>query len=123
MFTIRKDRKVWWPVIINEPRDDGSGETEEVTFEAQISLLKRSDWKRLENQRSDRKQDKIAEQILLDHIHNWRNGPVNEAGDQVPFSRDTLQSLLDDPLVIGALVNALIRASSGLAARGNSKAG
>jgi len=127
MFVIRKNNDIWWPILIHEPDPDNPGETREVVFEAKLRLLKRSDWRALNERVNGEKdlgaKDSIAEETLLNHILDWRQGPFDEEGNQVPFTRETLKALLDHQVVERAFTEQLLRASNGRAARGNSKAG
>ncbi|MDQ2069316.1 hypothetical protein [Natronospira bacteriovora] len=127
MFVIRKHNDVWWEVPISEPDPDNPGQVREVTFEVKFRLLKRSELEafneRIKSFKKGAEQDRLAEETLLNHVLDWRNGPLDEDGKQVPFTPENLKAVMDHQVAAWAIGQQLVRASSGLAARGNSKAG
>lgn len=132
MFRFAKRREVLWPVTIDVPSDDGSGRVDEVCVRIRYRLLTQSEL-------ADRVREGLeaAGQIgnleallatlspgalekrledLREHITGWED-IGDEDGQQMPFSAEALDALLDVPYFRAAAEQGLLDASRGAPAK------
>lgn len=117
MFKLASKRVVWWPVDVHQPRDDGSGEVDTFSIKVQFELLSTEEMRR---SRLGTYEEDVA--LLKQKARGWENVGDGD-GNPIPFSAAALEQALDVPYFRGALVLALIDASSGRAASKNSSRG
>lgn len=137
MFKFAKKRQVLWPVTIQVPRDDGSGEADDIDIKVRFELLSKSvlDKLTLEDMTAVNSDDmnallaavtddKIAERRALveEHVKDWEGIVDADSGAPVPYSADNLAALLEVPTVYAAFHRGLRDASMGAFVK-NSKAG
>ena len=111
MFVISNRREVWWPVVIDQPAADGTGRTEQVQIEVRYRLVSTSEAREIHEMPTEE-----AESELIKRVLDWR-GVVDEAGNDVPFSSDSLRQLLDIPYAGAAVARGLFEASNGAPAK------
>jgi len=115
MFKYAATRRVLWPVTINSPTADGSGDVESSEVKVLFELMTRSEAQEIEGD-----MDK-AQHVLPNKIKGWE-GVYSDDDEPIPFNDETLNALLDLPYVERGFAIGLIQASNGAPAK-NSKAG
>lgn len=106
MFKFARQREVMWPVTIRLPVDGG---VEEVEVGVRYRLLTRDERKAMESLASDAE----AEAFLMEHITGWDERWGDDEGNPLPFSRENLAAVLQQPPIERALTMGLIQASVG----------
>jgi len=124
-------REVAWPVKVQIPKDDGSGQFKERQLTLTYILLSRdelNEWRErdLEAFSDGTPMDDMARVVrlfrakfrsskedmnrLLEHVTNWN--AIDRKGEPVPFSRETLRQVLAlDPRLFTAAYDGLMEAS------------
>lgn len=110
MFKFEQKKRVWWPVTISAPSDDGSGQTVEYKIKVRFELMERSEARQVEADLS------LASDALSRKILGW-DGVTDENGEAFEFNDDNLNALLDIAYIERAFAIGLIQASNGAAAK------
>lgn len=104
-FRVTKSRRVWWPVEIKEPQDGGS--VKKHLVDAQFEILPQSE------------NDEIllgGQDIMARVLRDFR-GFQDEEGREIPFSDEMRQSLLEEPYIRTAFLEAYGQAAYGRASQ------
>jgi len=82
-YVLQKERKIWWPVIILEPVDDGK--VEERKIKLLFTIEARKKWTETD----------LVSDILKRVVAGWEF--VTDAnGDAVPFTKKNFEELCED---------------------------
>ncbi len=84
MFKVVKRDSVWWPVMIEVPRGDGTKKMDTYKIKVQYKLLGRKEMESMD-----------PDSDIAEYIMDW-DGIVDENNDPIPFSRERLDELLDN---------------------------
>jgi hypothetical protein len=132
MFRYAKNREVLWPVIIEVPSGDGTGQVVKAEVKIRYRLLTQTEI--AERARTDLESAQQVESIdgmlaqiaparlqerrerLIGHVLGWE-GVEDEAGNTLPFTPDTINALLDVPYFYTAVELGLAEASRGAAVK------
>ena len=98
MFKISSKNEFWWPVQIKIPRGDGTKRMDTHQIKMLFKLVSRSELAKITEKEEEDIQ--IAEYIL-----DW-DGVKDEEGNDVPFSREMLDQLLDNLYVMRSVSDA-----------------
>lgn len=117
---IKKDNIVWWPVTVKVPQD--GGKPEDVEISVKYKLITRSERNEFiglafndDVANADHDVDR-ALALYRDKVLDWK-GIENEDGNELPFSPENLEAMLDHTFFEMALSRGLFQASSGAAAK------
>lgn len=116
MFKLAAKRVVLWPVTVKAPREDGSGEVDEVGVRLRFELLTTDELVR----RAEGASEDVA--LLKRKIRGWED-IADSDGNPLAFNDANLEAALAIPYVRLAFILALLEASSGRAAVKNSGRG
>lgn len=121
-FKIVKDHRVWWPVSVPVPQDDGG--VRKHTFKAQFLVLPKSRIDALQTEamaaierqgRGDETARDDADfqgRVLREAVQDWKD-LVDDEDQTVPYGPAVLAGLLDVPYVRNAMFVAYGEASAG----------
>lgn len=109
MFKVIKQRRVVWPVLIQQPQDGGgiverkvNVEFEDLPQPEQDEIYKSGGYDR---------------DLMLRTVKGWKPGEFkDEAGNDIEFSEEALTALMDIAYVQAAFVKAYVELHSGKAA-------
>ena len=104
-FKARKVTSYEWPVKVQVP---SNGRFREETFTAVFKKISRSSF----NELVDDGDDALVRDILLD----WK-GIVDEQGEEIEFSDESLKEFLDDPFFLRGLINSFTESITGAPAK------
>lgn len=109
MFKLAAVKRVWWPVVVEIPLDDGRTRKEE--FDVELEILGQAEHEELV----------LATGRLLNRVlTGWRRVKNEDGTDDLPFTEENKAALLNIPYVLKALSKAYVDASLGMrAARKN----
>lgn len=113
MFKVTDEFRFWWPVTVYVPADDGKYTKSEIRVRYRMAGQKALEAALLGGDGDHR-------DLMQEVIVGWE-GIGNDEGDAMPFSADTLATLLDIPPFRYAAVRAYFEAIKGTAEvrRGN----
>ena len=95
-YNLTEDRRVMWPVTINEPADGGKITRRKIDIEFRIDDIAK--WEETGESVKD---------VLTRNIVGW-SGLQNSKKEPVPFNDETLEQLLTDPYALPAIWNAYL---------------
>lgn len=104
-FKVRKVSSYEWPVKIQVPHN---GRFKEETFTAVFKKIARSAFNDLLEQGDDA--------LVQDIVLGWK-GIVDEDGEQIEFSEETLREFADDPFFLRGLINSFTESLTGAQAK------
>lgn len=104
-FTVRKVSSYDWPVKVQVPY---KGKFKEETFTATFKKLTRSQFNDLVEQGDDA----LVNEILV----GWK-GVIDDEGQEMEFSYESMQDLIDDPFFLRGLISAFTESLSGAQAK------
>ncbi len=108
MFKLTSNRRVTWPVTVNEPIDGGTVKKSEI--KASFDLLPSSESDALLTGTDGNK-------ALLRRALNGWEGLSEEDGTEIPFTAESVERVIDVTFVRVALLNSYFQAASGTAAQ------
>jgi hypothetical protein len=113
MFVLRKEHEVWWPVVVQVPKDGGEFERQScrVRFKAQPNKVVQAALRQIARL-PDTEQEDAHRELIMDRVIDWTD-LVDEDGQPIPFSRETLKAALEFDYVLTAFVGAYAEAFSG----------
>lgn len=116
MFRAKKEPRALWPVVIEAPREDGSGALDRFDTKVMFRLLFATEFDQLTKGGGA---DMAA--LLRTHVVGWE-GIADDEGTPLSFTPENLEHLLNIAFVRRAFGLALVECSQGAAAK-NSKTG
>lgn len=107
MFKLSQSEAYFWPVVVEFPVD---GRTDKQDFSGKFKRLKQSRLKEIADQIQAGKitDSELVREILV----GWKD-IKGEDGQDLPFTSDALDRLLDVPLVSQAIVTAFFNSVTG----------
>lgn len=127
MFKYAKIREVLWPVTLSIPRDDGSGEVDNVSIKVRFKLLDRSEMAELMTRAGEYSESITAAQIaddmalsdrdLCSRITGWEGVVDADSGEPIPYSPENAAALININYVRAAIDAGLWEASRGAPAK------
>ncbi len=100
MYVIKKSDNYYWPISVDRPVNAGTKDS--FTFDALFRRLSQSelDAYAIKAEKFVIRDIDIARDVLV----GWKD-VQNEQGEDMPFTTDTKEALLDQPMVASAIVN------------------
>lgn len=127
MFKFAKIREVLWPVTLSIPRDDGSGEVDNVSIKVRYKLLDRSEMADLMRQAVKSGENITALEIaddmalsdrdLCSRITGWEGVVDADSGEPIQYSPENAAALININYVRAAIDASLWEASRGAPAK------
>lgn len=111
MFKVTKNRVVWWPVTIHEPREDGSGKTNKIRVKIKYQLVGKDLARAVRDT-----PDEDVEERLVENILDWE-GFADEDGNELTFNPQNLRDVMQIPYAERAIALGLFDASRGAVAK------
>lgn len=111
MFKVTKNRVVWWPVTIHEPREDGCGKVNKIKVKLKYQLVNKELAQEVKSSPDDEVEEKLIASIL-----GWE-GFADEDGNELVFNEANLHDVLQIPYAERAIAFGLLDASRGAVAK------
>jgi len=108
MFKVNTKRELFYPIKINQLKEDGSGEVNEITVKIKYKLLTRKEMRELVERsqeaikiaaNSDKEINDLLsedEDDVIDRITDWDGIIDAETNKAMPFSRAALLAVMED---------------------------
>lgn len=106
MFKLKKPESLLWPVVIDVPRDDGTGETDPHQIQVRFQYLDVDEQQKLFDPK-----DKSGAKVR-DFVKGWAH-IQDDDGNDLPFSPENLDKVMQVPYVAVAVNRAFFECQSG----------
>ena len=106
MFKIVKPESLLWPVSVDVPRTDGSGETDPHEIKVRYKYLGVDEWQKLLSDDNPDDQTKVR-----DYIMGWAD--LSDDNGELEFKPETLEMIMDIPYLAIAINKGFFECQSG----------